>query len=93
MPCAIRWPGVIKPGAVINEIGAHEDMLPTLLSAVGETDIKEKLLKGGVKAIVREYKVHLDGYNFLPHLTGQAEKDPRKEVVYFADTGELTALR
>ncbi len=69
------------------------DWLPTFLAAAGETNIKVKLNKGGVKAIGRSYRVHLDGYNFLPHLTGKEKKRPRQEVFYFADTGELTALR
>ena len=69
------------------------DWLPTYLAAAGNPNIKDELKKGGVKAIGRTYKVHLDGYNFLPHLTGKEEKGPRREVFYFADTGELTALR
>ena len=76
-----------------NEIMHHMDWLPTLLAASGEPNIKEKLKQGGVKAIDRTYNVHLDGYNFLPHLTGQTKQGPRKEIFYFADTGELTALR
>ena len=68
------------------------DWLPTFLAAAGEPDIKEKLLKGH-QAIGRNYKVHLDGYNFLPHLTGRKKKGPRKEVFYFSDDGDLTALR
>ena len=71
----------------------HEDWMPTLLAAVGEPDIKEKLRKGGVEAIGRTYKVHLDGYNMLPYLTGQEERSPRKEIFYFSDDGDLTALR
>ena len=71
VPCAIRWPGKSKPGVVNNNIGSHEDMLPTLLAAAGEPDIKEKLLKGH-SAIGRNYKVHLDGYNLLPALTGES---------------------
>jgi arylsulfatase len=92
VPTAIRWPGVIKPGTIINEIGSHEDMLPTLLAAAGETDIKEKLLKGGVQAIGRSYKVHLDGYNLLPALKGEGEW-PRKEFLYWTDDGSVAALR
>jgi arylsulfatase len=92
VPCAIRWPGVIKPGTIINDIGAHEDMLPTLLAAAGEPDIKEKLLKGGVQAIGRTYKVHLDGYNLLPALKGELEW-PRKEFFYWTDDGGLAGLR
>ncbi len=62
-------------------------------SPLGYTDIKAKLKKGGVKAIGRTYNVHLDGYNFLPYLTGNADKGPRQEVFYFSDDGDLTALR
>jgi arylsulfatase A-like enzyme len=92
VPTAIRWPGVIKPGTIINDIGSHEDMLPTLLAAAGEGDIKEKLLKGGVQTIGRSYKVHLDGYNLLPALKGEGEW-PRKEFLYWTDDGSVAALR
>ncbi|MCB1494646.1 MAG: arylsulfatase [Bauldia sp.] len=92
VPTLIRWPGVLKPGTVINDIGAHEDMLPTLLAAAGEPDIKEQLLKGGVQAIGREYHVHLDGYNLLPAFKGDGEW-PRKEFIYWTDDGEPAALR
>ncbi len=71
VPCMIRWPGVIKPGTIINDIGSHEDMLPTLLAAVGDTTVKEDLLKGR-KVGDMTYKVHLDGYNLLPALKGEA---------------------
>ena len=93
VPSMVRWPGKIKAGSVSNEIMHHMDWLPTFLAIAGEPDIKEKLLKGGVSALGRTYKVHLDGYNFLPHLLGEQEKGPRHEIFYFADTGELTALR
>jgi arylsulfatase len=92
VPTAIRWPGVIEPGTIINDIGAHEDLLPTLLAAVGEPDIKEKLVKGGVEAIGRSYKVHLDGYNLLPALQGDAPW-PRQEFIYWTDDGSVAALR
>ena len=92
VPTAIRWPGVIKPGTVINEVGSHEDMLPTFVAAAGEPAIKGKLLKGGVKAIGRSYKVHLDGYNLMPALKGESEW-PRKEFLYWTDGGSLAALR
>jgi arylsulfatase len=91
VPCAIRWPGVIKPGTLVNEIGSHEDMLTTILAAAGEPDVTEKLLKGH-KAIGRDYKVHLDGYNLLPALKGEA-KWPRKEFIYWTDDGSVAALR
>lgn len=93
VPTAIRWPGVIEPGTIINDIGAHEDMLPTLMAAVGEPDIKEKLLAGNVEAIGRTYKVHLDGYNLLPFLKGEEESSPRSEFVYWTDDGDIAALR
>jgi arylsulfatase len=70
----------------------HMDWLPTFLAAAGEPDVKEKLLKGH-RAIGRSYKVHLDGYNFLPFLTGEAKEGPRREIFYFSDDGDLTALR
>jgi len=93
VPSMVRWPGKITPGSISNEIMHHMDWLPTFVAAAGDPDIKTQLKKGGVKAIGRSYKVHLDGYNFLPHLTGEEAKGPRKEIFYFADTGELTALR
>jgi arylsulfatase len=93
VPSMVRWPGKIEAGSVSNEIMHHMDWLPTLLAAVGAKDIKERLKKGNVRAIGRKYKVHLDGYNFLPHLTGEEAGGPRHEIFYFADTGELTALR
>lgn len=92
VPTVIRWPGVIKPGTVINDIAAHEDMLPTLLAAAGSPTIKDDLLKGGVQAIGREYHVHLDGYNLMPALKGEAEW-PRHEFLYWTDDGSVAALR
>ena len=69
------------------------DWMPTLMAAAGVDDIKEQLLDGGVQAIGREYRVHLDGYNILPLLTGETDESPRQEVFYFSDEGDLTALR
>lgn len=92
VPCVIRWPGVIEPGTIYNDIFSHEDMLPTLLAAVGEPDIKEKLLTG-YRAIDRDYKVHLDGYNLLPYFRGEVDKSPRKEFFYWTDDGNLCGLR
>jgi arylsulfatase len=91
VPCAMKWPGVIKPGIVVNDIGAHEDMMPTLLAAAGDTTAKQELLKGR-KSGARSYKVHLDGYNLLPALQG-AEPWPRKDFIYFTDDGDAAALR
>ena len=93
VPSMVRWPGRIEADSVSNEIMHHMDWMPTLLAAAGVPDIKEQLLEGGVRAIGRRYKVHLDGYNFLPHLLSEEENGPRREIFYFADTGELTALR
>ncbi|MBL4903255.1 MAG: arylsulfatase [Desulfocapsa sp.] len=93
VPAMVRWPGKIKAGAWSNEIMHHMDWLPTFLAVAGEPDIKAKLKAGGVSAINRTYKVHLDGYNFLPYLTGKVEKGPRHEIFYFSDDGDLTALR
>jgi arylsulfatase A-like enzyme len=92
VPQMVRWPGKIKPGSVSNEIMSQLDWAPTLLAAVGNTDVKEKLLTG-YEANGKTYKNHLDGYNFLPFLIGQEEKGPRKEFFYFSDDGDLMALR
>lgn len=93
VPSMVRWPGKIEAGAISNEIMHHMDWLPTYLAAAGAPDIKEQLKQGGVQAIGREYKVHLDGYNFLPVLLGEADQGPRREIFYFSDDGDLTALR
>jgi arylsulfatase A-like enzyme len=91
VPALIRWPGVIKPGTVVNEIAAHEDMVPTMLAAAGDKSIKEDLKKGK-KVGNMTYKVHLDGYNLLPALKGEAAW-PRKEFLYWTDGGNVAALR
>ncbi len=94
VPAMVRWPGKIPADTVSNEIIHHMDWLPTFLAAAGKTDIKEDLLDGyKSKALGRKYKIHLDGYNILPYLTGQSETTPRDEVFYFSDDGDLTALR
>jgi arylsulfatase len=92
VPTLIKWPGVIKPGTVYNDVFSHEDMLPTLLAAAGEPDVKEKLLKGH-KADGRDFKVHIDGYNLLPYFKGEAMEAPRKEFFYWTDDGNLANLR
>ena len=92
VPAMVRFPGKIKPGTISNEIISHLDWLPTILAMAGEPEIKEKLLKGH-KAIGRDYKVHLDGFNLLPYLTGQEEKGPRESFIYCNDDQQLTGLR
>ena len=92
VPAMVRWPGHIEAGSVCNEIVSGMDWLPTFVAAAGNTDVKKELLKGK-KAIGRKYRVHLDGYNLLPMLTGEAKEGPRKEIFYFSDDGDLTALR
>ena len=91
VPTLIRWPGVVKPGTIINDIGSHEDMVPTLLAAVGDTTVKEDLKKGRTIGGMT-YKVHLDGYNLLPALKGEAPW-PRREFIYWTDDGSVAALR
>jgi len=92
IPELIRWPGKIPAGVVSNEIVQHHDWLPTFLAAAGETDIVEKCKKGH-KAGAKTFKVHIDGYNLLPYLTGKEKQSPRKGFVYFDDDGNLVALR
>jgi arylsulfatase len=92
VPLVIRWPGVIKPGNVVNDTCAHEDWMPTLVAAAGIPDVKEKLL-AGYQAGSATYKVHLDGYNLMPYLKGEAQEGPRREFLYWTDDGELAALR
>jgi len=92
VPLAIKWPGVIEPGRVSNEIISHMDWIPTFLAAAGEPNVKEELLDG--KAVGdKTFKVHLDGYNFLPYFKGETDIGPRREFFYFSDTGELLNLR
>jgi len=92
VPAFIRWPDHIKPGSVSNEIVSGLDWMPTLVAAAGDPDVKQKLLKG-YKTGGMTYKVHLDGYNILPYLTGQEPKSPRREFLYFSDDCDLLGLR
>jgi arylsulfatase len=92
VPEVIRWPGHIPAGSVSNEIVQHHDWLPTLLAAAGEPDIVDRL-KGGHAAGDKTFKVHIDGFNLLPYLTGEVDTSPRKGMVYFSDDGDCVALR
>jgi arylsulfatase A-like enzyme len=93
VPLIVRWPGVIKPGTVINDIISQEDWMPTLLAAAGEPNIVGKLEAGGYKANGRTFKIHPDGYNFLPFFKGETKKGPREQIIYFGQGGELNAVR
>jgi arylsulfatase A-like enzyme len=92
VPMILKWPGVIKPNTIVNEIMSAEDWMPTLLAGAGVPDVKEKLLTG-YKAGNKTFKNHLDGYNFLPFFKGEVAQGPRHEFFYFTDNGDLTALR
>jgi len=92
VPMLAKWPGVIKPGSIVNDIMAMEDWLPTLVAAAGDPDIKEKLLKG-LKVGDKTFKSHLDGYNFMPYFKGEVPAGPRHEFFYFGNTADLMAMR
>ncbi len=92
VPAFVRWPGKVAPGSVSNAIMSHLDWVPTLMAAAGEPDIIEQL-KAGHTAGDRTYKVHLDGYNFLSHLTGEEAAGPRRDFLYFNDDGLLIGVR
>jgi arylsulfatase A-like enzyme len=92
VPAFVRWPGKIKAGTVLNDIVTHQDWLPTLLAVAGEPAIKEKLLDGH-KASGKTFKVHIDGYNMLPYLSGEMKESPRNFFFYFSDDGDILAIR
>ncbi len=92
VPAAVRWPGHIPAGKVVNGIVSHKDWVPTLMAAVGEPDIKEELLQGH-EAAGKQFKVHLDGYDMLPYFEGEEDQSPRESFFYLSDTGELIGLR
>jgi arylsulfatase len=92
VPCMVRWPGVIEPGTVCNEIVSHLDWLPTIVEAAGGGDVKAKLKKG-MQANGKKFKVCLDGFSLMPYLTGKSKKHERKGFFYFTDDGDLACLR
>ena len=92
VPCFIRWPGKIEAGSVLNGIVSHIDMFPTLLAAAGNPDVTQQLLNGATVG-GQTYKVHLDGYNQIPYLTGKVKESPREAIMYFSDDGDVIAVR
>ena len=92
VPAMFRWPGNIKPDQVSNEIVSHLDMLPTIIAIAGDPDVKDKLLKGYTVGDMT-YKVHLDGDNLVPYLTGETATSPRVSFFYINDDQQLTGLR
>jgi arylsulfatase A-like enzyme len=92
VPAMVRWPGKIKPGQISNEMVAHHDWLPTLVAIAGDPQVADKLAKG-YRVGSMNYKVHLDGYNLVPYLTGQGDKSPRDSFIYINDDQQVTGLR
>jgi arylsulfatase len=92
VPAMVRWPAKIKPGQISNEIMSHLDWMPTLAAVAGDPNLKQDLLKGK-QVGNKKAKLHLDGYNFLPYLTGEADKSPRREFIYLEDSGMPVGVR
>jgi arylsulfatase len=92
VPLVLKWPGVIEPGSISNEIISHQDWVPTFMAAVDQPNIKEQLSEG-LRVGDKTFRVHLDGYNFLPYFQGREAQGPRREIFYFSDTGDLLGLR
>jgi arylsulfatase A-like enzyme len=92
VPAFVRWPGRIPAGVTLNGIVAHEDWLVTFAAIAGDTDVKERLLKG-TTINGRNYRAHLDGYNQLDYLTGKSKASPRNEFIYVNDDGQVVAMR
>jgi len=92
VPCFVRWPGKFPEGKTLNGIVSHQEWLPTLLAVAGEPDIVDEL-KAGYQAGDKHFKVHIDGYNLLPYLTGETDESPRNWFFYTSDDGLITAIR
>jgi len=94
VPQMVKWPGTIKPGTLYNDIMSQEDWMPTLLAAAGVPDVKEQLAsEKGMQANGKNFRVHLDGYNFLPYFEGKTKEGPRNELYYFSALGDLNGIR
>ena len=92
VPLLVKWPGVIKPGTFYNDMISHMDWLPTLAAAAGNDTLKADLAKG-TEIDGKDYRVHLDGYNYLPYLKGEEKNVPRESYLYFGQAGDLNAIR
>jgi arylsulfatase len=92
IPMMVRWPGVIEPGQVSNEIISNIDWYTTLAAAGGAPNIKADLAKG-TTLNGKKFKVKNDGYNFVPYLKGETDKGPRDRIMYFDQGGNLNAIR
>lgn len=92
VPLLVKWPGVIQPGALYNDMIAHNDWMPTLAAAAGNSTLREDLAKG-TDINSKKYRVHLDGYNYLPYFKGEVDKVPRQSYLYFDQSGNLNAIR
>ncbi len=92
VPAMVRWPERIKAGSISNAVMSHLDWVPTLMAAAGEEGVKADLVEGRAVGD-KNFRVHLDGYDFLPFLTGEAQAGPRREFFYFSDDGVLTGVR
>ncbi|WP_372016434.1 arylsulfatase [Pseudoxanthomonas sp. 10H] len=92
VPCMVRYPGRIEAGSESNAIVSHLDWFPTILALAGDADIGARL-KQGATVGAKKFKVHLDGHNLLPYLTGEVDQCPRKGFIYFTDEGDVAALR
>ncbi|PWJ43946.1 arylsulfatase [Sediminitomix flava] len=92
VPQLVRWPGVIEPGTQVNAMMSHEDWMPTLLAAVGDDNLVDEM-KEGVEYNNKDWRVHLDGHNFLPYFKGEVQESPRTTKMYFGQGGEFNAIR
>lgn len=90
VPAIVRWTGQVPAGKVENGIMSGMDWFPTFITAAGNSNIADELLKG--KQIGdRNYKVHLDGYDQTAMITGKGPST-RHEIFYFTE-GTLAAVR
>jgi arylsulfatase len=82
-PMVIRWPGVIRPGTVHNQMFSGLDWLPTLVDIAGgpKGDALKKQIEGG--AYPGFVKTTLDGVNQRDFLEGKS-KSARDYIFYYS---------